>query len=236
MRGMRMAILIAAGLLAAGCGKKQDAAPEASADPGAGSEAPSEAAADPKKDVIEACHLKMTAPEVREWITSWDPRGKRSLGEGPSVAHSTYWGNEQERKALADNHTPVLEISCSAEGDDHQMVIGLNLSTVLLTEQEVPLGPGTYQIVERQMDETKPPNKGIYVAPLLYAGSVFWEAKSGTLTLTRFDRKGVAGSFSFEGQERLTGQRPIHVEGTFEIPCRGGVLEAECKANKAITD
>jgi len=42
----------------------------------------------------------MTAPEVREWTTYWDPRGKRSLGEGDSWVHSFYWGNEEERKKL----------------------------------------------------------------------------------------------------------------------------------------
>jgi hypothetical protein len=36
-----------------------------------------------------------------------------------------------------------------------------------------------------------------------------------------------------DGVEALNGSRKIHLEGTFEIPCRGGMLETECKANKA---
>jgi len=30
----------------------------------------------------------------------------------------------------------------------------------------------------------------------------------------------------------LAGGKPFHVEGSFVIPCRGGMLESDCKANK----
>jgi hypothetical protein len=63
-----------------------------------------------------------------------------------------------------------------------------------------------------------------------------FEATSGTLTITRFDTTGVAGSFHVEGAEVLGANRNLFLDGTFDIQCRGGITEEKCTADKAITD
>ena len=238
MKIERMPALCVLALLAA-CGSRNDGAgdqAEADADTHADAEAPTAevAASDPKKDWIEACTIRMTAPEAREWTTYWDPRGKRSLGQGPSWAQSTYWANEEERKSLADTKAPPLEIQCSAETEDGEMDVAAQLATYTLGEPEVPFGPGTYPIVPRSQEQGAP--KGFWAWPLMYGNTGMFEATGGSLTITRFDDKGIAGSFVIDGKEQVTGNRSLHLEAKFDMPCRGSILESKCAANKRIDD
>jgi len=58
-------------------------------------------------------------------------------------------------------------------------------------------------------------------------------ATGGKLKLDRFDADGAAGSFVIEGHEILMGSRPLQLEGTFDMPCRKGLLQSACASNKA---
>ena len=177
---------------------------------------------------LEACKIRMTAPEKHEWTTWWDPKGVALSGEGPSSVHSVYWASAREKETLHANKTAMpLDINCSNQGPPEIMV---SLAAFSSTRKELPLGPGTYPIVGKSSGEVKP---GQILAGSLTFKKEMYEARSGTLKLDRFDMQGVAGSFVIEGVESLSGHRPIHIEGTFEMPCRGGMLETECKANKA---
>jgi hypothetical protein len=234
-----MAASLAVGLLVAGCGSKE--APEdetlAQTDTAAQSaSAPAgESSADPREaSYLDACELKMSAPDTREWKTSWDPRGKLNLGEGPSFVHSTYWAKDEDRQMLIESTHPPLEVVCGFGGANGELEISLTLAARGgLTEATVPYSPGTYPIVPRKTGADAP--KGFWAWPFLY-GEAMFEATSGTLTITRFDTQGVAGSFHVEGAEQLGAQRRLVLDGTFDMPCRGGLTEDKCTAGKAIVD
>lgn len=182
-------------------------------------------AVDPR---IEACRIRMTVPEKHEWTTWWDPKGVALSGEGPSSAHSVYWANRKEKQNLRDNQTAMpLDINCGNEGPPE---IRISLAAIASTEKDLPLGPGTYAIVGKAAGEVQP---GQFLAGGLVFKKAEYDARGGTLKIDRFDKEGVAGSFVIDGVEALGGARRIHLEGSFEIPCRGGMLETECKANKA---
>jgi hypothetical protein len=187
-------------------------------------------AADPR---LEACRIRMTAPAKHEWTTWWDPKGVALSGEGPSSVHSSHWASRKEQKTLDANKSAMpLDINCSNDGPPEILV---SLAAFSSTEKDVPLGPGTYPIVGKSSGEVKP---GQILAGSLTYNKGMYDARSGTLELERFDKEGVAGSFVIEGVEELGGRRRIHIEGTFEIPCRGGMLQTDCMANKsrAVTD
>jgi hypothetical protein len=227
------AAALAMAALTTACGSKdaETQEPVAAADVGTAEDP----GADPRQaDYLHACTLKMTAPETREWQTSWDPRGKIMLGEGPSTVHSTYWAGDDEHQKLIDAKSPPLEVNCSYENADGQNEIALGIhGRGQLSEADVAYGPGTYPIVPRSSDPNAP--KGFWVFPLLFGTSMF-EATSGTLTIERFDDKGMAGSFHFEAKEQIVGDRTMVIDGTFDMPCRGGPSEMKCTAGKAIVD
>lgn len=191
----------------------------------AGADQVTSSAVDPR---IEACKIRMTAPEQHEWTTWWDPKGVALSGEGPSSAHSVYWASAKEKQNLRASKTAMpLDINCSNEGPPEILV---SLAAIASTEKDLPLGPGTYAIVGKNSGEVKP---GQFLAGGLTFKKGMYDARSGTLKIDKFDKEGVAGSFVIEGVEALGNARRIRLEGTFEIPCRGGMLETECKANKA---
>jgi hypothetical protein len=218
--------------LATGCSNK-----DSNSEPQAEAQTPpaEESTTDPRlKDYLDACHLRMTSPDAKEWKTSWDPHGKIMLGEGPSTVHSTYWARDEDHQKYVDSKAPPLEVSCSSTNEQGEMEIGLTIGTPPnLTEADVPYGPGTYPVIPRSTDSNAP--KGVWVAPFLYDQSMF-EASGGTLTITRFDSKGMAGSFHVEGTEQIVGKRAIVIDGTFDMPCRGGMSEEKCTAGKAIVE
>ena len=226
-----LATAMAFGALIAACGSKDASEPQPGDSPATAEAAAPATAQTSYKD---ACKLRMTAPDAREWQTHWNRRGSVTMGEGPSTVHSTYWAGDDERQALIDAKAPPLEVSCSVLDANNEIEIAMSIhGRGRLSEADVPFGPGTYQIVPRSNDENAA--KGFWVWPLLYGGSMF-EATSGTLTVARFDDKGVAGSFQFEGKEQIVGNRALSIEGTFDMPCRGGITERKCSATKAIVD
>jgi hypothetical protein len=182
-------------------------------------------AVDPR---IEACRIRMTAPETHEWTTWWDPGGVALSGEGPSSVHSVYWASRGEQRTLRARKTAMpLDINCSNDGPPPIVV---SLGALSSRESDVPLGPGTYSIVGKNAGEVQP---GQFLAGALTFGQDVYDARRGTLRLDEFDMEGAAGSFVIDGVEASGGAHRIHIEGSFRIPCRGGMLETECRANKA---
>lgn len=212
--------------LVAACHPKNPAEPTAAGVlPAAVAAGVTSSAVDPR---IEACKIRMTAPAAHEWTTWWDPKGVALSGEGPSSAHSVYWASASERDTLRANKAAMpLDVNCSNDGPP---AIIVSLAAMSSTEQDLPLGPGSYSIVGKSGGEVKPGQ--VLAGSLTYANGVY-DARGGTLRLDRFDMDGVAGSFVIDGVDSLNSARTLHLEGTFEIPCRGGMMESECKANKA---
>jgi hypothetical protein len=179
--------------------------------------------------MLEACKIRMTAPEKHEWTTYWDPKGVALSGEGPSHVHSIYWANAKEKESLRDKNTAIpIDVTCSSDGPPD---VTVSLAAFSSKEKDIPLKPGTYQIVGKSGAEVKP---GEVLAGALTYNKGMYDATSGTLKIEKFDMEGIKGSFTINGREALTGAKPILIEGTFEMPCRGGVLESDCKTNKRV--
>jgi len=167
----------------------------------------------------------MTAPEALQWTTYWDPRGSVGGSLGPSYARSTYWGDDVERETMQRLGTEPLSVTCSSQDGK---AVGVTLAAFGSAEKDVPLRAGKYPIVPRAADgRTRP---GEFVIALSFGDSNMFDAKSGTVTIDRFDMKGVAGSFTLDAAEQLLGTRSMHIEGTFDLPCHGTRFEAACQA------
>ena len=49
---------------------------------------------------------------------------------------------------------------------------------------------------------------------------------------TGADREGAPTAIVTPFKPKRAPSRRIHIEGTFRIPCRGGMMQTECRANK----
>lgn len=222
--------VLASAVLLPAC-KRQTEPTEAKAVPEPASESAPAPAPDPKAKWLAACQIKMTAPEVHEWKTFWDPAHLRPSGENPSGVASYHWKNAIERKAADDSHVvAAFEVGCSSD-QKAKPSVGIAIVTYESKPTDVPLAPGTYPIAAKASPAKNKP--GEFIVGSLFFGDSMFAAKSGSLKLDRFDAEGAKGSFTIDGKEILTGSRPVHIEGTFDMPCRKELLQSACKSNKA---
>ena len=88
--------------------------------------------------------------------------------------------------------------------------------------KDVPFQPGEYTIpVQGALGANKAGEFGV----LLSAGDKsFKVTEAGKLKITKFDKTGIAGTFSYKGQDAFAEGTPkkVAVEGKFDFPCAAG--------------
>lgn len=221
MRTLTQAMLIlAASAALSGCAPKEEAPePVASVDEEAPAEESSAMAA---AERVEACHLTITAPEAVEVTTYWSKDGA-----SPSRARSIHWANSEEKAAQPTiNPAPPLEIVC---GSAEAPRVTITLVAPNSTDSDVPMSSGSYPIVGKLQAASVQPGQ-FELRELSYDGRNF-DSRSGTLTVSGFGSRRVEGSFTIDGVEVAENGPPMHIEGTFEIPCHGGTYESECRSD-----
>lgn len=222
MRTVKFATLIIAASATLFACKPKEEAPVPVAEVTEDETAAEEAAAVAAVDRREACTLTMSAPESNDWTTYWEPGG------GVNGAKSIHWANATEKEAQARNFLSVpLEITCSSNDSPS---ISVTLSASNSTDSDVPMAPGSYPIWGRQQSPLK--GRQFLTASLTFDGRTF-DSRSGTISIAQFTTEGVQGSFTLEGAEMNTEEgAPISIQGTFDFPCRGGMMESECTARQ----
>jgi hypothetical protein len=177
--------------------------------------------------MLEACTIKMSQPEATEWTTYWNTAAVLQDGEGPSSARSEFWANDEEKQALARSSQALpLSIRCSS---DEQPTLSISLAAITSTEKEVPMDGGEYTIVGN--GQVQP---GQFLAAPVMFGQRMFEVTRGTLNVDRFDSSGVRGRFRLEGTETSGDGAEVELEGSFDIPCRGGSMESACDGNRTV--
>jgi len=227
-----LAVALASTAALAACKPKAEG-PEPNANSGDLSPAEDRPVADaaPTLALLDACKIKMTQPEPHEWATKWDPAHTRTDGQNPSGVRSIHWADQREQKAANDSNTAIpLDIVCGSD-DRAKPTIRFDITAFDSRAADVPLAPGSYRIASKASPARNQPGEFI-VGVLLFDEGMF-KATSGTLKIERFDMNGVAGSFVIDGNEILMGSRPLHLEGSFDLPCRKGLLQSACQSDKA---
>lgn len=141
---------------------------------------------------------------------------------GPSAAGSDYWFlTDDELDAGTEPTFFILILNCvSGQGETKNSVSFLPANGT--TYADMPFAPGEYAI----------PAGGVLgadgepgdIAVLLTLGTTTYSVSdAGQLKATRWDKTGIAGSFSFKAEEaNATPPKKISVEGTFDFRCSGG--------------
>lgn len=221
MRTVKYATLVIAASATLFACKPKEEAPAPEAQVTEQETAPDEASAVAAVDRREACTLTMSEPDANDWTTYWEPGG------GSNGAKSAHWANATEKAAQTSNFLSVpLEITCSS-GDSPNISITLSASNS--KEADVPMAPGGYPIWGRQQSPVK--GGQFLTKSLSYDGRTF-DSRSGTISITEFTTDGVKGTFTLVGAEMNDAATPIRIQGTFEFPCRGGLMESACTATQ----
>ncbi|MCE9674070.1 hypothetical protein LY474_40395 [Myxococcus stipitatus] len=162
-------------------------------------------------DSVAALSDHWLSPEQLDRLLASNPR---AASQNPSLLQATV--DKSRKKKGRSRTTGPLVINClSSEGvnvGDLIILPGKN------TQKSLPLKPGTYQLVTNAV---KP---GELTALLRVKGITYQVSRGGTLSLTRFDSRGVVGTFSFSAQTAPTHNREgttlrnIKIKGSFDIP------------------
>jgi hypothetical protein len=125
------------------------------------------------------------------------------------------------KAAQASNFLAIpLEITCSSSDSPN---VSVTLSAQNSTESDVPMGPGSYPIWGREQSAVK---AGQFLTTALMFNGHTFDSRSGTITISEFTTEGVKGSFTLDGAEMNSEDaEPIHLQGTFDLPCRGGMMK-----------
>lgn len=222
MRTVKYAsLVIAASATLFGCKPKPEA-PAPAAQVTEEAPAAEESASAAFADRREACNITMSAPDSNDWTTYWEPNG------GINGAKSVHWANATEKEAQAANFQAIpLEITCSSS---ESPPITITLSATDSTESDVPMAPGSYPIWGREQAHVK--GGQFLTVSLSYDGREF-DSRSGTIAISQFSTEGVQGTFTIEGAAMNSEEAtPIRIEGSFDFPCRGGLMESGCTASR----
>lgn len=114
----------------------------------------------------------------------------------------------------------ILIVNCVAEPD-------LSLSFMpggAAKYADVPFKAGTYRIAEGGPFGADGDSKDFGVMMTTGDDGFYGVSEPGELKITRFDEKGIAGTFSFTVEEMLADGAPktIQVSGKFDFPCTAG--------------
>jgi hypothetical protein len=150
------------------------------------------------------------------WLSDGQLRMALSAMQG---AGSKLTPGERQRKVdegmKKDPRLMVLLLSCLS--DDGGIILSPSAGSKYA---DVPMKPGSYAIVPA--GRTKP---GEFTAMFHLAmrgkRESFSVAEPGKLVVTRFDRKGITGTFRFKAEQRGKIGKKVDVNGSFSYACTG---------------
>ncbi|MEP6871371.1 MAG: hypothetical protein ABI939_05915 [Anaerolineaceae bacterium] len=155
---------------------------------------------------------------------------------GPGAVGSDYWftdddlrqtftalKNDKESVEAALKKDPrlyLLIVNCNQAGGGGTLsLIPSNTSKY----KDVPFKPADY-VISKQGALSGAKNPGEFTALLNLAKGGFNVSEPGKLQITKFDKSGIAGTFTFKAEEFAAEGTPkkVNVEGKFDFSCPGG--------------
>lgn len=179
-----------------------------------------EATASIKADVSGDASQGKLAAVTDYWMS--DAQLRTALGVTESLGSKATPAERQRKVEEAMKQDPrfmLLVINCIT--DDGGLVLSASSPSKYA---QVPLKPASYPIVA---DGTK---GGEFLAMFHTGGGAakrvsYRLTEPGKLTLTQFDRKAIAGTFSFKAESRGKDTKHVTITGSFRYGCRGDACQ-----------
>lgn len=112
----------------------------------------------------------------------------------------------------------ILLVNCISD-EDSDILLSLSPSNAA-KYADVPFGPAQYTMGPGGSEDPK-----VFSALLSTGGDEIWKiSEAGTLKITKWDKKGIAGTFNFKAEETFAEGTPkkVSVEGSFDFDCTNG--------------
>lgn len=173
-----------------------------------------------------ACEIKVTGHQQLTWSTYWTPPKK---GEPhPTHARSTYWASEKELELAEQRNVDYpLEFTCAGP-PSHGLGGAFSALSRTSKPADVPFGKKNYPLVSKAAAAGLEP--GQFAVGILLVGEELYDSLGGWLEVSRFDERGVAGTFDLDAKSVAGRGERIRISGKFDIPC-GDVAQSKCRGN-----
>lgn len=177
--------------------------------------------------LVDACNIELLDPNSVEWDTHWDPAYSRDASKHPSGVRSAHWAEEEDLADLKEaGQAYPLELSCGSDGGSEYSIL-IEMLAPGSSLEDIPMQSGSYPIVATAG------GPGQFVVRNLQFNGASFQASGGNVSIERFNSEGASGNFVIEGREAGGENRPIRIEGTFNMPCRYGQNQTACQSDKA---
>jgi hypothetical protein len=179
-----------------------------------------EATASIKADVSGDVSQGKLSAATDYWMS--DAQLRTALGVTENLGSKATPAEKQRKVEEAMKKDPrfmLLVINCLT--DDGGLVLSASSPSKYAS---VPLKPATYPIVSDG-------SRGGEFIPMFHTGGgaakrvSYRLTEPGKLTLTQFDHKAIAGTFTFKAESRGKDTKHVTVTGSFHYRCRGGACQ-----------
>jgi hypothetical protein len=159
------------------------------------------------------------------WLSDDDLRTALS-----AVANISNKGSDAEKKKSVDEAMKkdprlfLLILNCISGSGDSKDTISM-LPSGDSKYADVPFKPGSYTI-KSGSHLTSAEKPGDFSALMSLSKVSYLVSQDGKLNITKFDKSGIAGTFTFGGEQGFADQgakpKKISVSGKFDFPCTSG--------------
>lgn len=189
---------------------------------------------------------RQSGPGSCEVAFSGDLQLEAKTGGGPSSFGSDYYYDDDEMRENLEQIAKIANSDASEDeikrqvdedmkSDPRLFLLIINcvqdpdFSISLLPGGEakyadVPFKAGNYRIAEGGLFGADGDSKDFGVLMTTGDDAFYGVSEAGELNITRFDEKGIAGTFSFTAEQMLADGEPktVKVSGKFDYPCSAG--------------
>jgi len=187
--------LLAASLFFVACSKKEEAPPEPKPEP------KQEAPKPPPEPEVK----KETGPPIADECTlkgSGQMKFEQVSKGGRNAVNVSYWYKDKDR----DKMMGLAGFAVHCHGSDFKFSIVPGAAT---NKDSAPFAPKKYTFAKGKSE----------ISVSAFAGPVPWEPTTGTIDITAFDARHIAGTISLKG--KLDKKKPLDLEGSFDFKCQG---------------
>jgi hypothetical protein len=186
--------LLAASLFLVACSKNEDPKPEPKAE--VREPPPPEPKPEPKPEpgpaIPDECTLTATGSQKFE---------QTSKG-GRSTVNVSYWYKEKDREKMMG--MPGFALHCHGTNIRFSIVPGATTN-----QETAPFGPKKYTFTKGKSD----------ISISASVGGAPWEPTTGTIDITAFDARHIAGTIDLKG--KIDNKKALDLKGTFDYKCQG---------------